>query len=92
LPGRLGELARALLLRLERLERLERLKRFMHLERWKRVSWNKVGIALSATIILVSGLVLSYRLRDLDWRAVATAAAAVPLAHVAGAAFFVACG
>ena len=59
---------------------------------WEQISWNKVGIALSATIILVSGLVLSYRLRDLDWRAVATAVAAVPLAQVAAAAFFVACG
>jgi len=57
-----------------------------------RVSWNKIGIALSATIILVSGLVLSYRLRDLDWRAVATAVSAVSAAHVAGAVFFVACG
>jgi uncharacterized membrane protein YbhN (UPF0104 family) len=80
LPGRLGELARALLSRLKRLKL------------WKQVSWNKVGIALSAAIILLSGLVLSFRLRDLDWRAVATAAAAVPLAHVAGAAFFVTCG
>jgi uncharacterized membrane protein YbhN (UPF0104 family) len=58
----------------------------------KQISWNKVGFALSATIILVSALVLSYRLRGLDWQAVATAIRAVPLAHVAGAAFFVACG
>ena len=59
---------------------------------WKRISWNTVGIALSATILLVSGLVLSHRLRDLDWEAVATAAAAVSPAYVAAAAFFVACG
>jgi glycosyltransferase 2 family protein len=58
----------------------------------KQIGWNKVGIALSATVILVSGLVLSHRLRDLDWRAVATAVQAVSLANVAGAAFFVACG
>jgi len=59
---------------------------------WEPISWNKVGLALSATIMLVSGLVLTYRLRDLDWRAVATAVAAVSPAHFAGAAFFVGCG
>jgi uncharacterized membrane protein YbhN (UPF0104 family) len=57
-----------------------------------QVSWNKVGLALSVTIILISGLVLSYRLRGLDWQAVATAVRAVSLAHVGGAIFFVACG
>jgi glycosyltransferase 2 family protein len=57
-----------------------------------RISWNTVGIALSATIILVSGFVLSHRLHDLDWGAVATAVAAVSPAQVAAAAFFVACG
>jgi hypothetical protein len=60
--------------------------------RRKQINWSKVGIALSATIILISALVLSYRLRDLDWRAVASAVQAVSPAHVAGAAFFVACG
>lgn len=79
--GRLGEVARALRSQTGRM-----------LLRSKQISWNKVGIALSATIILVSGLVLSYRLRDLDWGAVATAVQAVSPAHVAGAAFFVACG
>ncbi len=59
---------------------------------WKPIGWNKIAIALSAIIILVSALVLSYRLRDLDWRSVATSVAAVSPAHVAGAAFFVACG
>jgi len=59
---------------------------------WEPISWNRVGLALSATIMLVSGLVLTYRLRDLDWRAVATAVAAVSPAHFAGAAFFVGCG
>ena len=58
----------------------------------EQIGWSKLGIALSATIILVSGLVLSYRLRDLDVTAVATAVAAVPRAQVAAAAFFVACG
>jgi uncharacterized membrane protein YbhN (UPF0104 family) len=81
LPGRLGEVARALQSQISSKQ-----------IGWKQISWNKVGIALSATIILVSGLVLSYRLRDLDWPAVATAIQAVSLAHVAGAAFFVACG
>jgi uncharacterized membrane protein YbhN (UPF0104 family) len=76
LRGRLGEVLRALQSRVGR----------------KQIGWNKVGIALSATVILVSGLVLSHRLRDLDWRAVATAVQAVSLANVAGAAFFVACG
>jgi uncharacterized membrane protein YbhN (UPF0104 family) len=76
LLGRLSEVAQALQSRVG----------------WKRISWNTVGIALSATILLVSGLVLSHRLRDLDWEAVATAVAAVSPAHVAAAAFFVACG
>jgi glycosyltransferase 2 family protein len=56
------------------------------------MGWNTVGVALSATIILVSGLVLSHRLRGLDWEAVGTAVAAVSPAHVVAAAFFVACG
>jgi uncharacterized membrane protein YbhN (UPF0104 family) len=76
LLGRLGEVARAL----------------QSLTIWKQIGWNKVGIGLSATIILVSGLLLAHRLRDLDWWAVAAAIAAVSPAHVAGAAFFVACG
>jgi glycosyltransferase 2 family protein len=76
LLGRLGEVARAL----------------RSLTIWKQIGWNKVGIALSATIILASGLLLAHRLGDLDWRAVAAAVAAVSPAHVAGAAFFVACG
>ena len=58
----------------------------------KQINWSKVGIALSAIIILISALVLSYRLRDLDWRAVTTAVQAVSPSRVAGAAFFVGCG
>jgi uncharacterized membrane protein YbhN (UPF0104 family) len=81
LLGRLGEVARALQSQVS-------LTKIC----WKQVSWNKVGVALSVTIILVSGLVLSYRLRGLDWQAVATAVRAVSFANVAGAAFFVACG
>jgi glycosyltransferase 2 family protein len=81
LLGRLGEVARAL-----------RSLTIWKQIGWNKVGWNKVGIALSATIILVSGLLLAHRLRDLDWRAVAAAVAAVSPAHVAGAAFFVACG
>ena len=76
MPGRLGEALQALLSRLG----------------GKRIGWSKVGLALSAAVILVSALILSHRLRDLDWRAVATAVQAVSLANVAGAAFFVACG
>ena len=73
---RLGEVARAVQSRLSR----------------RQISWNKIGIALSATIVLISALVLSYRLRDLDWAAVATAVRAVSHTRVAGAGFFVACG
>jgi glycosyltransferase 2 family protein len=86
LLGRLGEVARALQshvsLQLIIWRRIG----------WRQIGWSKVGIALSATIVLGSALLLSYRLRDLDWRAVAAAVAAVSPAHVAGAAFFVACG
>jgi uncharacterized membrane protein YbhN (UPF0104 family) len=57
-----------------------------------RISWKKIGIALSAAIIAISGLVLYYRLRDLDWRAVGGAIKAIPAGHIAGAAFFAACG
>ncbi|HEY6257802.1 MAG TPA: YbhN family protein [Xanthobacteraceae bacterium] len=56
------------------------------------INWQKIGVALSATILLLSGIVLYYRLHDLDWQAVVTAVAAVSPAHVAGAAFFVGCG
>ena len=79
--GRLGEVARALQSRIG----------FPQIGR-DQISWNKIGLALSAAIILISGLVLSHRLRDMDWGAVATAVRAVPLAHAAAAAFFVACG
>jgi uncharacterized membrane protein YbhN (UPF0104 family) len=79
LPGRRGELARALQSQIGRISR-------------KQINWSKVGIALSAIIILISALVLSYRLRDLDWRAVTTAVQAVSPSRVAGAAFFVGCG
>jgi uncharacterized membrane protein YbhN (UPF0104 family) len=96
LLGRLGEVARALqsLINLKLINlKLINLKAI----NWKQISrkqavWSRVGFALSATIIVVSVLVLTYRLRDLDWQAVRTAVAAVSLAHVAGAAFFVACG
>jgi uncharacterized membrane protein YbhN (UPF0104 family) len=57
-----------------------------------RINWHGVGLALSATILLVSGIVLYHRLRGLDWGAVAAAVAAVSPAHIAGAAFFVGCG
>ena len=57
-----------------------------------RINWHRVGLALSAIILLVSGIVLYHRLRGLDWGAVAAAVAAVSPAHIAGAAFFVACG
>ena len=79
--GRLGEVARTLQSRLGLTQ-----------VGFKQIGWSKVGLALSAAVILVSGLVLSYRLRDLDWGAVATAVRAVPLAHAAAAGFFVGCG
>jgi glycosyltransferase 2 family protein len=89
LLGRVGEVARALQLQVRSQVRSQvSLKKIC----WKQISWNKVGVALSVTIILVSGLVLSYRLRGLDWQAVATAARAISPARVAAAAFFVACG
>jgi uncharacterized membrane protein YbhN (UPF0104 family) len=89
LLGRVGEVARALQLQVRLQVRSQvSLKKIC----WKQISWNKVGVALSVTIILVSGLVLSYRLRGLDWQAVATAARAISPARVAAAAFFVACG
>jgi len=86
LLGRLGEVARAVQRRLS-LTQID----WKRID-WKRIRWNRVGIALSATIVLVSGLVLSYRLRDMDWVAVVRAVQAVSLTRVAGAGFFVACG
>jgi uncharacterized membrane protein YbhN (UPF0104 family) len=71
LPGRLGEIARAL---------------------HARIDWNKAAIALSAAIMLASGTVLFYRLRGLDWQAVAAAIRDVSAGHLAGAACIVACG
>ena len=71
LPGRLGEVARAL---------------------FSRINWSKAGIALSAAIILGSGTALFYRLRDLDWQAVAAAIRDVSAGHLAAAAAIVACG
>jgi glycosyltransferase 2 family protein len=53
---------------------------------------NRFGLALSATIILTSAVVLFYRLRGLDWGSVQASMAGVPFAHVAAAAFFAACG
>jgi uncharacterized membrane protein YbhN (UPF0104 family) len=86
LLGRLGELARALQ------SQIGTISRQVGPIGGKQINWNRVGIALSATVILISAVVLSYRLRDLDWRAVTTAVAAVSPTHVAAAAFFVACG
>ena len=54
-----------------------------------RINWNIIGIAASATIILCSGLVLLYLLRDLDWHAVAAAVRAVSAGRIAVAAIFV---
>ena len=56
------------------------------------INWNVTGVALSAAIIGASGLVLSFRLRHLDWEAVAADVRAVSPDNVAAAAFFVACG
>jgi hypothetical protein len=57
-----------------------------------QIGWNRVGIALSLAIVVVSGFVLAHRLRGLDWDAVAAAIQAVSPGRVAGAAFFVICG
>jgi uncharacterized membrane protein YbhN (UPF0104 family) len=58
----------------------------------QRVSWNKAGIALSATIIIISGAILYRRLQGLDWPAVVQALEAVSIAQVTEAAFFAGCG
>lgn len=57
-----------------------------------RINWSWIGLALSAAILLGSGIVLYRRLHDLDWRAVAAAVAEIPPAHTLFAAFFVGCG
>jgi uncharacterized membrane protein YbhN (UPF0104 family) len=57
-----------------------------------RTNWNRVGIALSATIIVASGTALFYRLHDLNWQAVATALKDASPIRVAAAAAIVACG
>jgi hypothetical protein len=57
-----------------------------------RISWNRVGVALSLAIVGASAFVLTHRLRGLDWEAVAAAIQAVSLRRVAGATFFVTCG
>jgi uncharacterized membrane protein YbhN (UPF0104 family) len=59
---------------------------------YSRVDWSKAGIALSATVILISGTVLFYRLHDLDWQAVAVAMSDVSAGHMIAAACIVACG
>jgi uncharacterized membrane protein YbhN (UPF0104 family) len=60
--------------------------------RLKGVNWNRLGIALSAIIITASGIILYFRLRDLDWHAVASAIASTSAGHIAAAALFAACG
>jgi uncharacterized membrane protein YbhN (UPF0104 family) len=70
----------------------ERARGFEALIGWTSRNWNRIGLAVSATIILVSAVVLFYRLRGLDWESVRAAVASVPFAHVAAAAFFVTCG
>lgn len=57
-----------------------------------KIGWKDIGIALSVAIIATSGAILYYRLHDLDWHAVAAAAAATPARRIAGAAFFTICG
>jgi uncharacterized membrane protein YbhN (UPF0104 family) len=57
-----------------------------------KISWDKAGFALSGTIIAASGVALYYRLRDLDWQAVAAAIESVPVGHMIMAACVAACG
>jgi hypothetical protein len=59
---------------------------------YAKTNWNRVGIALSATIILASGTALFYRLHDLDWPAVGAALRDVSPMRVVAAAAVVACG
>ena len=56
------------------------------------VGWNRIGVMLSIAIISVAVVVLFHMLRDTDVDEVVAALKATSPAHIAAAAFFVACG
>jgi uncharacterized membrane protein YbhN (UPF0104 family) len=58
----------------------------------RTVGWNRVGIALSLTIIAVAAIVLYRMLENLEFASVMEALRATPVRHVALAALFVAAG
>jgi uncharacterized membrane protein YbhN (UPF0104 family) len=58
----------------------------------KRIGWNRVGIALSITIIAVAGFVLYRMLHDIDLKEVMRAVRRTPLRDLVLAALFVAAG
>jgi uncharacterized membrane protein YbhN (UPF0104 family) len=70
------------------LVRLRVLVRF--LERW--IGWNRIGFALSATIILIAVIVLYNMLHDLELKEVVEAIKAIQIRDVLLAALFVAAG
>jgi glycosyltransferase 2 family protein len=58
----------------------------------QRIGWNRIGVALSLTIIAVAGVVLYRILRTIDWSEVVEALLTADLHNVALAALFVAGG
>jgi glycosyltransferase 2 family protein len=58
----------------------------------QRIGWNRIGVALSLTIIAVAGVVLYRILRTIDWSEVVEALLTADLRNVALAALFVAGG
>src|SRR5678815_4725801 len=56
------------------------------------IGWNRIGVMLSIAIISVAVVVLFHMLRDTDVDEVVAALKATSPAHIAAAAFFVACG
>src|SRR5262245_1189220 len=58
----------------------------------EKIGWNRVGFALSITIIAIAAVVLYRTLRGIDVREVVDAVKATPARNIALAAFFVAAG
>ena len=56
------------------------------------IGWNRIGVMLSIAIISIAVVVLFHMLRDTDVDEVVAALKATSPAHIAAAAFFVACG
>jgi uncharacterized membrane protein YbhN (UPF0104 family) len=58
----------------------------------QKIGWNRIGVMLSIAIISVAVVVLFHMLHDTDVDEVVAALKATSAAHIAAAAFFVACG